>query len=79
MAEHPQFIAAISEAGADILRLTNPHTPEEPMTDPTTPALLGARKLAADIMVAVRQARFPKEYADEAHDEFEARLPGRVE
>jgi hypothetical protein len=31
-----------------------------------------AEKLAASVMVAVRQARFPKEYADEAHDEFEA-------
>lgn len=31
-----------------------------------------ARKLAAEIMVAMRQARFPKEYADEAHDGFES-------
>lgn len=30
------------------------------------------QKLAAGIMVAIRQAKFPKEYADEAHDEFEA-------
>lgn len=33
-----------------------------------------AKKLAAEIMVAMRQARFPKEYAAEAEDEFEYRV-----
>lgn len=37
-----------------------------------SPADEVARKLAAEIMVAMRQARFPKEYADEVMDEFEA-------
>lgn len=35
-------------------------------------ATTDARKLAADIMAAMRRAKFPKEYPAEAHDEFEA-------
>lgn len=31
-----------------------------------------AEKLAAQIMIAIRQARFPAEYYAEAHDEFES-------
>jgi hypothetical protein len=41
------------------------------MTDNPTAAMT-PELLAADIMAAMRRARFPKEYADEAHDEFEA-------
>jgi hypothetical protein len=37
-----------------------------------TDTITKARELAANIMAAVRRARFPREYADEAHDEFEA-------
>jgi hypothetical protein len=41
------------------------------VTDNPTAAMT-PELLAADIMAAMRRARFPKEYAEEAHDEFEA-------
>ena len=31
-----------------------------------------AQRLAAQIMAAIRRARFPREHAEEVHDEFEA-------
>lgn len=56
---------------ADPIKLEDPegiYSADQPPADEVE----RVRKLAAEIMVAMRQARFPKEYADEAMDEFEA-------
>ena len=55
---------------AAALATLQPADPVEPKV--SSDVVEQARKLAADIMVAVRQARFPKEYYAEAHDEFES-------
>lgn len=74
-------IANIIERMAAIIATLSPYGAQPLVSREPDPVIKGgvsqsaverARKLAAEIMVAMRQARFPKEYADEAHDEFES-------